>query len=93
MLTGGEDGKFVEAIVGDETGIVTISLQSKDKASCCDAGASLRVQNAKVLMVKGFMRVAIDKWAVIKVSDEPLSFEVNSSNDMSATEYELVEQG
>jgi len=44
-------------------------------------------------MVKGFMRVAIDKWAVIKASAEPLSFEVNSSNDMSATEYELVEQG
>jgi len=86
------NSKLWEAVCGDETGTVTISVQSKEQAELCKPGASLRVQNAKVIMVKGYIRVAIDKWAVIKTADKPLEFNVNSALDISATEYELAEE-
>jgi len=82
--------KIWEAVCGDETGVVTLSLQSKEQADPCTPGASLRIQNAKVIMVKGFIRVAVDKWAVMKAAETPLDAEPNSANDMSSTEYELA---
>eukprot|EP00930_Biecheleria_cincta_P085950 TRINITY_DN75311_c0_g1_i1.p1 TRINITY_DN75311_c0_g1~~TRINITY_DN75311_c0_g1_i1.p1 ORF type:complete len:540 (+),score=99.40 TRINITY_DN75311_c0_g1_i1:76-1695(+) len=41
-----------EAIVGDETGILTLQLRSQEHAKLCVAGATLRMQNAKVVMIK-----------------------------------------
>merc|ERR1719367_395669 len=78
-----------EAVCGDDTGMVTFSLRSKEQADVCSEGASLRVQNAKVLMVKGFIRVAVDKWAVMKTADAPLDFEANTKLNISGVEYEL----
>jgi len=81
-----------EVQCGDDTGMVTLSVQNKEQVDLCTEGASLRVQNAKVIIVKGFIRIAIDKWAVLKTADEPVDFEVNKETDMSATEYELAEE-
>jgi ssDNA-binding replication factor A large subunit len=78
-----------EAVVGDETGIVTVTVRSKAQADICKTGESLRIQNARVQMVKGFIRVSIDKWAVIKTADAPSDVEPNAKKDISATEYEL----
>jgi len=86
-----EGTKIWEADCGDASGVVKLSLQTKAQADLCTPGASLRIQNAKVIMVKGFIRVAVDKWAVLKVADTPLDFEPNGNNDVSATEYELAE--
>jgi len=83
--------KVWEAVCGDETGVVTLSLHTKEQADLCTPGASVRIQNAKVIMVKGHIRLAIDKWAVIKIADAPLDVQVNTENDRSATEYELVD--
>jgi len=82
--------KIWEAVCGDKAGVVTLSIHGKAQADLCTPGASLRIQNAKVIMVKGLIRVAIDKWAVMKAEDTPLDFEPNLTNDVSATEYELV---
>merc|ERR1712183_440641 len=78
-----------EAVLGDDTGVVTFNLKSQDLADVCKAGASVRVQNAKVIMMKGFIRVVIDKWTVMKAADEPVEAAALESNDISATEYEL----
>merc|ERR1712187_839162 len=77
------------ATLGDETGVVKFSLKSSEMADLCKAGSSVRVQNAKVLMLKGFVHVIVDKWAVLKAADEALDFTPSESNDLSATEYEL----
>lgn len=77
-----------DAVVGDESGVVTLHLQNEKLASLCKEGAALRLQNAKVVMMKGFVRVVVDKWAVLKVADD-VSFEPNTKKDVSATEYEL----
>jgi len=78
-----------DAVLGDDTGVVTFSLKSQDLADLCKPGASLRVQNAKVVMLKGFIRVVIDMWAVMKAADEPIDAAPLESNDVSATEFEL----
>jgi len=81
-----------EAVYGDDTGIVTVSLRAETDAALRSTGASVRLQNAHVRMIKGHIRLLVDKWAALKVTDEPHNFELKETNDISATEYELVGQ-
>jgi len=83
-------GGLKEAVCGDETGIVTVSFRGDETIAMCQAGASLRLQNAHVRMIKGRIRLVADKWAAFKAADAPHAFEANELNDISATEYELV---
>jgi len=46
-----EDKSGWIAVLGDESGIVKFSLKSAEMAALCKAGSSVRVQNAKVLML------------------------------------------
>ncbi|CAJ1327046.1 unnamed protein product, partial [Effrenium voratum] len=86
----GTEGVF-EAVCGDDTGMCTVSFRNKDLCDICKEGASLRMQNAAVRMVKGgYMRLVVDKWSAFKPADEPVDFEVKTSNDVSSVEYELV---
>ena len=52
-------------------------------------GASVIIRNGKIDMFKGSMRLAVDKWGRIEVTD-PVAFEVNEDNNLSLVEYELV---
>jgi len=79
-----------EAVVGDASGALTMSLKGEAQVSVCTVGASLRVQNARVQMVKGHLRLVADKWSAFAVATSTLDFEVNEKNDLSAMEYELV---
>ena len=47
-------------------------------------------RNAKIDMFKGTMRLAVDKWGRIEVT-QPADFKVNQDNNMSLVEYELVD--
>lgn len=86
----GATGKTYEVVCGDESGSVTLRLRDETQAALCVKGASLRMQNAKVVMIKGFIRVVVDKWAVLKKADDELTFVVNKAKDISAVEYELA---
>merc|ERR1712226_951927 len=88
-VEGSDDLK--EVVCGDDTGLVTVSLRSVDQTALCKEGASIRVQNAHVKMVKGFIRLTVDKWAAFKAADsaEVEFTDVNKTKDMSAIEYEL----
>jgi len=87
----GDDSDLKEAVCGDDTGVVTISLRGADHIALCKAGASIRVQNAHVRMIKGFIRLVVDKWSAFKAADPAtVDFEaVDEKKDVSATEYEL----
>eukprot|EP00746_Dinoflagellata_sp_MGD_P010718 gnl/MRDRNA2_/MRDRNA2_122252_c0_seq1.p1 gnl/MRDRNA2_/MRDRNA2_122252_c0~~gnl/MRDRNA2_/MRDRNA2_122252_c0_seq1.p1 ORF type:complete len:478 (-),score=117.95 gnl/MRDRNA2_/MRDRNA2_122252_c0_seq1:103-1536(-) len=92
-LIEGEEGK-AEVVLGDDTGVITCFVPEGCK-ELCKEGALLRLQNTKIVMAKGFMRIAVDKWAVMKLAAEDTpggkpEFEVNKDTDMSATEYELA---
>lgn len=47
------------------------------------------LRNAKIDMFKGSMRLAVDKWGRVEVT-EPADFEVKEENNLSLVEYELV---
>jgi replication factor A1 len=47
------------------------------------------LRNAKIDMFKGSMRLAVDKWGRVEVT-EPADFVVRQNNNMSLVEYELV---
>merc|ERR550514_1913698 len=57
-----------EATCGDETGVVVISLRDSAQADLCKTGALLRVQNSHVKMIKGFVRLEVDKWSAFKAA-------------------------
>lgn len=52
-------------------------------------GATVILRNAKIDMFKGSMRLAVDKWGRVEVT-EPASFTVSENYNMSLVEYELV---
>jgi len=83
-----------EFVVGDKTGVVTFSANDAQKGLFTD-GAILRVQNCRVIMVKGFIRLIADKWAKVAAAEEGApggvpEIEVSTEKDISATEYELA---
>merc|ERR1711924_342511 len=78
-----------DAVLGDDTG-VTFNLTNQEHVDVCKPGASVRVQNAKVVMIKGFVRIVVDKWAVLKAADAAVEGEPKTDIDASATEYELA---
>lgn len=52
-------------------------------------GNTVIIRNAKIDMFKGSMRLAVDKWGRVEVT-EPASFGVKEDNNLSLVEYELV---
>jgi len=91
----GAVGDFTEIICGDDTGIATFSLRA-DQVSLFKVGETIRVQNARVQMVKGFIRVSIDRWAKAALAAEDTpggkpDITVKMEKDISATEFELTE--
>jgi replication factor A1 len=53
------------------------------------SGNTVIIRNAKIDMFKGSMRLAVDKWGRIEVTD-PAEFTVKEDNNLSLIEYELV---
>lgn len=52
-------------------------------------GTTVILRNAKIDMFKGSMRLAVDKWGRVEVTD-PAEFVVKDDNNLSLVEYELV---
>jgi len=87
------DGSIIrvaEAKVGDHTGSITLTARN-GQIDAVIPGNTIIIRNAKIDMFKGFMRLVVDKWGLIKPAppDTP-KFEVNVDNDLSGVEYELV---
>ena len=53
------------------------------------AGATVILRNAKIDMFKGSMRLAVDKWGCVEVTEDA-NFVVKEQNNLSLVEYELV---
>lgn len=52
-------------------------------------GNTAVLRNARIDMFKGSMRLTVDKWGRVEVT-EPASFAVKEDNNLSLVEYELV---
>jgi len=86
------DASIKEATVGDETGTIILSLRSEADSALCKVGALIRVQNSHVRMVKGCIRLVVDKWGPLKAA-ESVEFEAveeSEKKNVSLTEFELA---
>lgn len=82
------DTRIAECLVGDETASILFTARN-DQVDLMKAGTTVILRNAKIDMFKGSMRLAIDKWGRIEVT-QPAAFEVKEDNNLSLVEYELV---
>lgn len=86
----GRDGsphKVSDALVGDETGVVYLTLWD-DNIEKLNEGDSIRVENGYVTLFKGNIRLNIGKYGKLEPAKEPLSAEVNTENNVSSKTYE-----
>ncbi|KAK8692619.1 hypothetical protein V6N13_076075 [Hibiscus sabdariffa] len=80
--------RIAERLVGDETGTILFTARN-DQVDLMKPGDTVIFRNAKIDMFKGSMRLAVDKWGRIEVTD-PANFVVKEDNNLSLVEYELV---
>ena len=52
-------------------------------------GATVILRNAKIDMFKGSMRLAVDKWGRVEIT-EAADFSVKEDSNLSLIEFELV---
>ncbi|CAI9760181.1 unnamed protein product [Fraxinus pennsylvanica] len=83
-----QNTSIAECLVGDETGTILFTARN-DQVDMMKPDNTVILRNAKIDMFKGSMRLAVDKWGRIEVT-EPAKFEVKEDNNLSLIEYELV---
>ncbi|GAU27118.1 hypothetical protein TSUD_104270 [Trifolium subterraneum] len=76
-----------ECLVGDETGTIIFTARN-EQVDLMEPGATVILENAKIDMFRGSMRLAVDKWegGDIEVT-EPANFEVRKDNNLSLERY------
>ncbi|KAH7281084.1 hypothetical protein KP509_36G029200 [Ceratopteris richardii] len=77
-----------ECLVGDETGVIVFTARN-EQIDIMKPGSTVILRNARIDMYKSCMRLAVDKWGRIEVT-EPADFTVKEDNNLSNVEYELV---
>lgn len=86
------DSKFggartlAEAVVGDETGTVILSLWEAQIDQVAD-GSVLQVNNGYVSLVRGHIRLNVGKYGSLETVAREVP-EVNRGNDLSAAEHD-----
>ncbi|XP_022139613.1 uncharacterized protein At4g28440-like [Momordica charantia] len=80
--------RIAECLVGDETGTILLTARN-DQVDLVKPETTIIIRNAKIDMFKGSMRLAVDKWGRIELT-EPANFVVKEDNNLSLVEYELV---
>ncbi|KAJ9563769.1 hypothetical protein OSB04_008929 [Centaurea solstitialis] len=86
--TQGRNMRLAECLVGDETGIIVFTARN-DQVDAMKEGSTVILRNAKIDMYKGSMRLAVDKWGRVEVT-EPASFSVKEDSNLSLIEFELI---
>ncbi|XP_076882508.1 uncharacterized protein At4g28440-like [Bidens hawaiensis] len=88
VLQKGRNVRIAECLIGDETGTILFTARN-DQVDLMKPGTTVIIRNGKIDMFKGSMRLVVDKWGRIEVTDSA-AFEVKEDNNLSTVEYELV---
>ena len=86
----GRDGsphKVSDALIGDETGVVYLTLWD-DNIEKVNDGDTVRIENGYVTLFKGNIRLNIGKYGKLEPAETPLAAEVNTENNVSSKAYE-----
>jgi replication factor A1 len=89
-IAAGRDGaahKVCDALVGDETGSVYLTLWD-DNITKINEGETINVKNGYVNLFRGNIRLNIGRYGTLEVSEQPLTGEVNTENNVSNQVYE-----
>ena len=89
----GSSVRIVECTVGDASGVILFSAKNKQQVETMKVGKIVRVQNGKIDMIRGTMRLTVDQWGLLKEETEGDSVEPDGDNNLSLVEYELVTAG
>jgi replication factor A1 len=82
----GDPRKVCEAVVGDDTAMIILSLWN-EQIGTIQKDEVILVDNGYVSLVRGHMRLNVGRYGNLSKSTEPVG-EVNSSLDMSQQEFE-----
>ncbi len=86
----GRDGsahKVSDALIGDETGVVYLTLWD-DNIEKVTENDTIRIENGYVTLFKGNIRLNIGKYGKLETAQTPLEVEVNTENNVSSKTYE-----
>lgn len=83
----GEPHKVCDALVGDETGSVYLTLWD-DNIDKVKDGDTILVKNGYVNLFRGNIRLNIGKYGSLEIAEKPLEGEVNTQNNVSSQTYE-----
>jgi replication factor A1 len=90
----GSQIRQAECVVGDESGVMDM-LALNDQIDKVKVGETITVRNglAKVLRETGRIKLIVDKWGKVETAAQDVKIaSVDSSNNISAVEYELVRE-
>ncbi len=82
----GEARKVAEAVIGDDTATITLSLWNEQIGTIAKEDVVL-IDNGYVSLVRGHMRLNVGRYGTLTKSTEPIG-EINQSLDMSQQEFE-----
>jgi ssDNA-binding replication factor A large subunit len=82
----GDPRKVAEAVIGDDTAVITLSLWNEQIGTIAKDDIVL-VDNGYVSLVRGHMRLNVGRYGNLTKSDQPIG-EVNQGLDMSQQEFE-----
>ena len=89
-ITAGRDGephKVSDALVGDETGCVYLTLWD-DNIEKVKEGDTVNVKNGYINLFRGNMRLNVGRYGTLEAAEQPLAGEVNTENNVSNQVYE-----
>ena len=84
----GSTHKVAEALVGDETGVILLTLWDQHVEQV-QVGNNLKISNAYVSLFKGSMRLNIGRYGSFEIVDEEVP-EVNTENNVSTRRYTMA---
>ena len=83
----GEPHKVSDALVGDETGSIYLTLWDDNIEKVHD-GDTILIKNGYINLFRGNMRLNVGRYGTLEISEKPLAGEVNSEKNMSTQVYE-----
>jgi replication factor A1 len=86
----GSTHRVVDALVGDETGSVYLTLWD-DNIDKVNAGDTINVKNGYVSLFRGSMRLNIGRYGSLETGAQPIE-NVNADNNLSNKEFPMPER-
>jgi len=83
----GEPHKVSDALVGDETGCIYLTLWDDNIEKVSD-GDTISIKNGYINLFRGNMRLNIGRYGTLEIASEPIAGEVNTEKNMSTQMYE-----